>query len=121
MITPARAATPFIAAALAVGTLAACPASAYSGHNVHDYNTTIWGGSGIRFRIAPGYTTKAKGLLATGDKIRVAATDPVRFGNCTWYKATLRAKSRNGLPEGTTGWVNWAYVRKTVSKGTQGC
>ncbi|MEU2605051.1 SH3 domain-containing protein [Streptomyces albus] len=109
------------AAALAVGTLAASPASAYSVHNVRDYNTTIEGSNGVRFRTAPGYSSTTKGLLASGDKIRVTATNPGGFGNCTWYKATLRTKSRNGLPKGTTGWVSWVYVHKNVPKGTQGC
>ncbi|MEU1077759.1 MULTISPECIES: SH3 domain-containing protein [unclassified Streptomyces] len=121
MKTRTRAATTLITAALAVGTLAASPASAYSVHNVRDYDTTIEGGTGIRFHTAPGYKTTTIGLLATGDKIRVTATNPGGFGNCTWYKATLRAKSRNGLPKGTTGWVNWAFVHKDVPKGTQGC
>jgi hypothetical protein len=115
------AATTLIAAALAVGTLAASPASAYGVHNVRDYNTTIEGSNGVRFRTAPGYNTTTKGLLATGDKITVTATNPGGFGNCTWYKATLRAKSRNGLAKGTTGWVSWVYVRQDVPKGTQGC
>ncbi|RNF81150.1 SH3 domain-containing protein [Streptomyces botrytidirepellens] len=121
MKTRTGAATALTAAVLAVGTLAASPASAYSVHNVRDYNTTIEGGNGIRFRAAPGYNTTTKGLVATGDKIRVTATNPGGFGNCLWYKATLRAKSHNGLSKGTTGWVSWPYVRKEVPKGTQGC
>ncbi|MEU3922543.1 SH3 domain-containing protein [Streptomyces sp. NPDC029004] len=71
------------------------------------------------FRPSERYT--AKGLLATGDKIRVTATSPGGRGNCFWYKVKLNAKAKNGLPKGTTGWVSWVYVRKLVDKGTQGC
>ncbi|MET8411281.1 SH3 domain-containing protein [Streptomyces sp. NPDC005195] len=104
-----------------LGVVAVSPASAYSVHNVRDYNTTIEGGNGVRFRTAPGYSTTVRGLVASGDKIRVTATNPGGFGNCEWYKVTLRSKSRNGLPAGTTGWVNWTFVRTLVDKGTQGC
>jgi hypothetical protein len=116
------AATTLTAAVLAVGVLAAGPASAYSMHNVRDYSTTIWGSTGVNFRTAPSYTATVRGLVATGDKIRVTETaDEPGVATCWWYKVTLEAKSRNGLPKGTTGWVNWAYVRKFVPKNTQGC
>ncbi|WP_330351719.1 SH3 domain-containing protein [Streptomyces sp. NBC_00582] len=116
LATAAALTTAFIAA----GAVAAAPASAAAENNVRDYNTTIVGSSGVNYRTGPGTGYTSKGLVATGDKITVTATSNAG-GACYWYKAKLRAKSRNGLPKGTVGWVNWVYVQKLVPKGTQGC
>ncbi|WP_329020950.1 SH3 domain-containing protein [Streptomyces sp. NBC_01601] len=109
------------AALLAVGTLGVGPASAYAVHNVKDYNTTVWGTDGVNLRSTPSVKSKSKGLLVDKDKVRVTATNPGGFGNCEWYRITLSAKSKTGLPKGTVGWVTWPYLKKNVDKGTQGC
>ncbi|UNO38586.1 SH3 domain-containing protein [Streptomyces sp. MST-110588] len=116
MRTRITAAATLTAAVLAVGTLGTGPAAAAGENNVRDYNTTIWG-KGVNLRSGPGTKYRANGSLAYGDKIRVTATNR----SCFWYKVKLTAKSKNGLPKGTAGWVNWVYVRKLVDKGTQGC
>ena len=110
-----------LAALLTISALAASPASAASVDNVRNYDTTIWGSNGVNFRTGPSYNSTVKALLAAGDRIQVSETAPPGFGGCEWYRVTLLSKSRDGSPKGTTGWVNWVYVRKLVLKGTQGC
>ena len=113
------AAATLTAAFVAASALVAAPASAAAENNVRDYNTSVWGASAVNLRTGPSTNYSSKGLVGSGDKIRVTATNTGSY--CYWYKVKLRTTSRHGLPKNTVGWVNWVYVQKLVPKNTQGC
>ncbi|MEU1628693.1 SH3 domain-containing protein [Streptomyces sp. NPDC020096] len=72
-------------------------------------------GNGVRLRTGPGTGYGVEGLLYYGDTVKpVGCVGP-------WYHVVLTADSAGGLPAGTWGWVNSAYIDPITGAPSSDC
>ncbi|MEV8544453.1 hypothetical protein [Streptomyces sp. NPDC051572] len=99
-----RASTVALSLALVSGTAAALAPTASAAtsstctYNITDYGATV-DGNGVNYRNGPGTTYYSKGLLYTGDRLKVIC------GKGNWYYSQLTRRSKSHLASGTHGWI----------------
>lgn len=90
-------------ALLAGGAMTLAPSASAVGaarctYNEPDYNAIV-DVNGVNYRTGPSTRYSAKGLLYTGDRVRV------HCGTSNWLYTSLTKRSTTGLAKGTAGWV----------------
>ncbi|GAA1927460.1 SH3 domain-containing protein [Streptantibioticus ferralitis] len=111
--------TAVAAAGLGVGVTSASAAPAHSAApsavaEPHGWPGGITG-NGVRLRTGPGTGYGVEGLLYYGDTVQ-----PVGCSG-SWYHVYLTANSAGGLPAGTWGWVNDAYIDPITGAPSSDC